>query len=121
MASTATGTGIKQPYHLVEPSPWPAIGSISAFVLFAGLITYMHPEVLGPGLQNTFKALGPLNYLVGLALVLFTMFGWWRQVIREAETPGLHSAVSKLSQRYGMFLFIASEVMFFLEIGRAHV
>ena len=59
-------------------------------------------------------ALPILNYLVGLALVLFTMFGWWRQVIREAETPGLHSAVSKLSQRYGMFLFIASEVMFFL-------
>jgi cytochrome c oxidase subunit 3 len=114
MASTATGTGIKQPYHLVEPSPWPIIGAISAFVMFGGTLAYMHPDYLGAGLAPTFKSLGVWNVIIGVALVLFTMAGWWRQVIREAETPGTHSPVTRLSLRYGMFLFISSEVMFFL-------
>ena len=29
-------------YHLVDPSPWPAVGSISAFVMAVGAITWMH-------------------------------------------------------------------------------
>ncbi len=112
--ATATSSGIKQPYHLVEPSPWPIIGSVSAFILFGGILTYMHPDILGAGLEPTFKSLGIWRILIGLILVLFTMAGWWRQVISEAQTPGLHTPVTRLSLRYGMFLFISSEVMFFL-------
>jgi len=42
-------------YHLVDPSPWPAVGSISAFVMAVGAITWMHhmfsaaPLVFGAG------------------------------------------------------------------------
>jgi cytochrome c oxidase subunit III len=114
MAQTSTGTGIKQPYHLVDPSPWPIIGAVSALVLALGALTYMHPDMFGPGLEPMFKALGPWKILIGVALVLFTMAGWWRDVIKESTTPGLHSPVVRLGLRYGMFLFIASEVMFFL-------
>jgi len=110
----STGTGIKQPYHLVEPSAWPIIGSISALVLAVGGLTYMHPDMFGAGLEPMLKALGPWKILIGVALVLFTMAGWWRDVIRESTTPGVHSAVVRLGLRYGMFLFIASEVMFFV-------
>jgi cytochrome c oxidase subunit III len=110
----STGTGIKQPYHLVEPSAWPIIGSISAFILALGGLTYMHPDMFGSGLEPMFKALGPWKLVIGLVLVLFTMAGWWRDVIRESTTPGVHSAVVRLGLRYGMFLFIASEVMFFV-------
>jgi cytochrome c oxidase subunit 3 len=109
-----TGTGIKQPYHLVDPSPWPIIGAISAFVLALGGLTYMHPDMFGAGLEPMLSALGAWKIVIGLVLVLFTMAGWWRDVIKESMTPGLHSAVVRLGLRYGMFLFIASEVMFFV-------
>jgi cytochrome c oxidase subunit 3 len=109
-----TGTGIKQPYHLVDPSPWPIIGAISGFILALGLLTYMHPDMFGKGVEPMLTALGPWKLVIGLVLVLFTMAGWWRDVIKESSTPGLHSAVVRLGLRYGMFLFIASEVMFFV-------
>jgi cytochrome c oxidase subunit 3 len=109
-----TGTGIKQPYHLVEPSGWPIVGAISALILAVGGLTYMHPDMFGKGLEPMLTALGPWKILIGVVLVLFTMAGWWRDVIKESTTPGLHSPVVRLGLRYGMFLFIASEVMFFL-------
>jgi cytochrome c oxidase subunit 3 len=43
-----------------------------------------------------------------------TMTFWWRDVLKESHTPGLHSPVVRLGLRYGMMLFIASEVMFFV-------
>ena len=41
MASTSHGTGMKTPYPLVEPSPWPLVGSIFAFVMAVGAIVWM--------------------------------------------------------------------------------
>ena len=93
-------------YHLVEPSPWPAVGSLGAFVLAVGTILYFISRKDGdPQL---------LYVLPGMALVIFTMFGWWRDVIREAETEGCHTPVVQIHLRYGMIMFIASEVMFFV-------
>src|SRR5262249_11727164 len=91
-------------YHLVAPSPWPAIGSISAFVLAVGLIAWMH---------NMFSA-APLLFGAGLIGVLYTMLSWWRDVIKEAQYEGFHPRVVQISPRYGMILFIASEVLFFV-------
>jgi len=51
---------------------------------------------------------------VGLLMVLGTMYKWWSAVLKESSTPGLHSAIVRLGLRYGMMLFIASEVMFFV-------
>jgi len=91
-------------YHLVNPSPWPAVGATSAFVAAVGAILWMHnmapyaPLVLGAG------ALG----------IAYTMIGWWRDVIFEAEVEDDHTRVVQISHRYGMILFIASEVMFFV-------
>ena len=47
-------------------------------------------------------------------LVLATMFLWWRDIIREAEYQGHHTPIVQIGMRYGMMLFIASEVMFFV-------
>ncbi len=91
-------------YHLVDPSPWPAIGSTSAFIMAVGAITWMH---------HSFAA-APVVFGIGVVGVLYTMFGWWRDVVREAEFEGHHTRVVQLSLRYGMILFIASEVMFFV-------
>jgi cytochrome c oxidase subunit 3 len=114
MAQPSTGHGIKNPYHLVDPSPWPVIGSISAFVLAIGFLSYLHPDMFGPSIEPALRDLGIWKVIIGMALVLFTMAGWWRDVIKESRAPGLHTPVVRLGLRYGMFLFIASEVMFFV-------
>ncbi len=87
-------------YHLVNPSPWPFVGSMAAFATAIGAITWMHGGT-------------SLILAVGFALVLYTMFMWWRDVIKEAHA-GDHTPVVSLHLRYGMLMFIASEVMFFV-------
>jgi cytochrome c oxidase subunit 3 len=91
-------------YHLVDPSPWPAVGSISAFVMAVGAIAWMH---------HLFAA-APLVFAAGVLGVLYTMLSWWRDVIHEAQYDAYHTRVVQISHRYGMILFIASEVMFFV-------
>jgi cytochrome c oxidase subunit 3 len=100
-APAAVSSGLKQPYHLVDPSPWPIVGAAGAGSLLTGIVFAAHWH-------------NYLLLLVGVALVLTTMFMWWRDVIRESGTPGLHSAITRLGLRYGMTLFISSEVMFFV-------
>ncbi len=89
-------------YHILPPSIWPLVGSFSALAMAAGGITWMHE---GPG--------GGFIFFAGLAGVLFTMYSWWAQVVVEAKA-GDHTPVVSLHLRYGMILFIASEVMFFV-------
>ncbi len=91
------------PYHLVEPSPWPAVGAASAFILVIGLTMYMHSY-----------SYGFLTTILGFLLILMTMFFWFRDITREAEFQGHHSPIVQIGLRYGMMLFIASEVMFFV-------
>ena len=87
-------------YHLVDPSPWPFVGSMAAFVMAVGAVHW-------------FKGAPPYVALIGLAGVIYTMVAWWRDVINEGNS-GFHSRVVQLHMRYGMILFIASEVMFFV-------
>jgi cytochrome c oxidase subunit 3 len=91
-------------YHLVDPSPWPVVGSISAFIMAVGAISWMH---------HLFAA-APIVFGIGTIGVLYTMASWWMDVIREAQYKGDHTRVVQISHRYGMILFIASEVMFFV-------
>ena len=93
----------KHPYHLVEASPWPAVGAAAAFTAAVGGVMYMHEAAYGVGVLG-----------IGFALVLATMFMWWRDIIREAEYQGHHTSIVQIGMRYGMMLFIASEVMFFV-------
>jgi cytochrome c oxidase subunit III len=95
-------------YHLVAPSPWPLLASASAFVMAVGLVCWMK------GLTLLGLKLGPYLNIAGLIGVLYTMMVWWLDVIHEAEKEGAHTRVVQLSHRYGMMLFIASEVMFFV-------
>ena len=56
---------------------------------------------------------GPWVFAVGVAGVVAIAFLWWRDVIIEGH-QGDHTPVVQLHLRYGMILFIASEVMFFV-------
>jgi cytochrome c oxidase subunit 3 len=88
-------------YHLVDPSPWPILGATGALLGFGGTVIWLHDG-------------GPWLMVLGFGLILYVMFMWWRDVIGEATFEGHHTPVVQLGLRYGMALFIASEVMFFL-------
>ncbi len=97
-------------YHILNPSPWPLMGSIGAFIMAVGAIILMRSLKGGAGL---FGMKGPTVFFIGLFIVLATMFLWWRDVVKEAHA-GDHTPVVRLHLRYGMIMFIASEVMFFV-------
>ena len=89
-------------FHLVDPSPWPFISSIAALTLTNGAVLYFHSYQYG-GLILSF----------GLIMVLYCMIVWWRDVIRESTFEGHHTKIVQKGLRYGMILFIISEIMFF--------
>ncbi|MGV6800309.1 MAG: cytochrome c oxidase subunit 3 [bacterium] len=105
---------VKHDYHLVNPSPWPLVGSISAMTMMIGVVAWAHtpPEGVSEGALLGIK--GPWVFALGLIGVLFTMAGWWRDVTKESMTGENTMPVVRLGLRYGMILFIASEVMFFV-------
>ena len=88
-------------YHILQPSIWPLFGALSAFVLLFGSVTYFH------------NANNPWVMLVGFVMVLYTMFAWWSEVVDESHV-GDHTPVVMIGLRYGVIMFIMSEVMFFV-------
>jgi cytochrome c oxidase subunit 3 len=101
----------KHPYHLVDPSPWPALGALGAFLLAMGAALGMHPDMLGKGVEGIVKSVNWWIVAPGFAIVFSVMYVWWSDVIVESRK--YHTAVVQLGLRYGMILFIASEVLFF--------
>nr|YP_842418.1 cytochrome c oxidase subunit III [Pandion haliaetus]ABG37778.1 cytochrome c oxidase subunit III [Pandion haliaetus] len=88
-------------YHMVDPSPWPIFGAIAALLTTSGLIMWFH--------YNSSQLL----YL-GLISMLLVMLQWWRDIVRESTFQGHHTLPVQKGLRYGMVLFITSEVFFFL-------
>jgi len=94
-------------YHILPPSILPLFTSFSALAMAAGAIMWMH------GGHVDKPNGGGWIFIMGTIAVLFAMYSWWAQVIHEAH-QGDHTPVVQLHFRYGMILFIASEVMFFV-------
>ena len=90
-------------YHILPPSIWPFAGAVGAFVMLLGGVLWMSPNV-----SNN----QPWVFLIGFALVLYTMFAWWSEVVVESRV-GDHTPVVQLGLRMGVIMFIISEVMFF--------
>ncbi|MEO1651614.1 MAG: cytochrome c oxidase subunit 3, partial [Pseudomonadota bacterium] len=97
-------------YHLVDPSPWPLLASVGALVTAIGAVVWMRSLDGGDGL---FGLQGPTTFYAGFAGITAVAFFWWRDIIKEAH-KGDHTPVVQMHLRYGMILFIASEVMFFV-------
>ena len=103
-------------YHLVNPSPWPLVASIAVTIMMIGAVIWMKglaPAESGPVAAALLAKGDKALFFAGLAGVLVSMFGWWSDVIKESRA-GDHTPVVSLGLRYGMMLFIASEVMFFV-------
>nr|YP_009995915.1 cytochrome c oxidase subunit III [Spondylis buprestoides]QNQ64866.1 cytochrome c oxidase subunit III [Spondylis buprestoides] len=89
------------PYHLVDISPWPLMGALSAMMTMMGLIKWFH--------------FYESNLLfLGLTTTSLIMFQWWRDITREGTFQGLHTLPVTLGLRWGMILFITSEIFFFI-------
>ncbi|MBC2668450.1 cytochrome c oxidase subunit 3 [Novosphingobium piscinae] len=89
-------------YHILPPDIVPLLTTLGALIFTSGMVLFMHKL---PG--------GHVVPWAGLALLLAGMFQWFSKIVREAHA-GDHTPVVQLHQRYGMILFIASEVMFFV-------
>jgi cytochrome c oxidase subunit 3 len=101
-------TGEPHPYHIVRPSIWPLASSFAAGLLALGLIFFMHDVEWG-GLNLGYKGI-----ILGLLAVLACMYFWWRDIVFEAFVEKAHTVIAKVGFRFGMMLFILSEVMFFV-------
>ena len=87
-------------YHILEPSAWPLLGALAGFTLLFGAVLFFHD-------------ITPWIMVVGFLFTFYVMYGWWADVVREGEA-GDHTHVVQIGLRYGVLLFIISEVMFFL-------
>jgi cytochrome c oxidase subunit 3 len=103
-----TTTGKPHPYHLVRPSIWPLVGAFAGGLAAMGALMYMH------GTEIAGVKVGLKGLIIGLIAVCAVMFFWWKDVIFETVTEGVHNKITEVGLRYGMALFIASEVMFFV-------
>lgn len=93
------------PYHLVPMSPWPLLASFALFFVVIGTIFTLNPPRGTAGFGK------PILYTSSLALLLI-IFAWFRDIIMEAKSE--HNTVIHNGFKWGMILFIASEVMFFV-------
>nr|AVC55948.1 cytochrome coxidase subunit III [Ips sexdentatus] len=89
------------PFHLVDQSPWPLVTSFSVFTMLMGTIKWFH-------LYDNSLFLG------GLALTSLSSFQWWRDITREGTFQGHHTLKVVNGLRWGMILFITSEIFFFI-------
>ena len=89
-------------FHIVDPSPWPFVSAFFAFFFLFGLVGVMHGYAEGTAIMR-----------LGFFFLIFIMFCWWRDVVREATFEGQHTQSVSQGLKWGMLLFILSEVMFF--------
>jgi len=92
----------KHSWHLVDPSPWPLLSAFGAFTITFGLVLFMHNFNYGDKLL-----------FCGFVILIYAIYMWWRDVIREATLEEQHTFSVQRSLRLGMLLFIVSEIMFF--------
>nr|ASW26906.1 cytochrome c oxidase subunit III [Gallerucida bifasciata] len=89
------------PFHLVDMSPWPLIGALSTMSMMMGLIKWFHLY------SNNLL-------LISMITSMLVMYQWWRDIVRESTFQGLHTMMVTKGLRWGMILFITSEVFFFI-------
>nr|ASY97994.1 cytochrome c oxidase subunit III [Theopropus rubrobrunneus] len=89
------------PFHLVTYSPWPIVAAMSIMIAMIGFIKFSY--------EFNDKLM-----LMGVLILMLTTIQWWRDVIRESTFQGWHTKEVITGLRWGMILFIISEVFFFI-------
>ena len=96
-------------YYVPHSSRWPIIGSSALAVLAFGAVHFIQQSTDKVETEASFGA--PIFY-IGLALIAYMFFGWFRTVLSES-VGGMNSKLLDRSFRMGMAWFILSEIMFF--------
>ena len=96
-------------YYVPHSSRWPIIGSSALAVLAFGAVHFIQQSTDKVETEASFGA--PIFY-IGLALIAYMFFGWFRTVISES-VGGMNSKLLDRSFRMSMAWFIVSEIMFF--------
>jgi cytochrome c oxidase subunit 3 len=99
MSDATTPTPVA--YYIPHGTKWPIVGSFGLILTLGGAALWLN-EV----------AVGKFSMFLGLATIVFMMFGWFRTVIGESIS-GTYNKQVDTSFRMGMMWFIFSEVMFF--------
>jgi len=92
---------IRHTAHLVDDSPWPLLASLGGLSLTSGLLKWFH-------------LYDYTLFILAILLLTIVVIQWWRDVSREGTLLGTHTMLVELGLRWGMLLFIVSEVFFFL-------
>jgi len=92
----------KHGFHLVDPSPWPIFTAFGTLGLAFGILMFMHNFSGGVSLMFS-----------GLFMLIFVTNGWFKDIVREGVFEGRHTKNVQEGLRWGMLLFIVSEIMFF--------
>lgn len=90
-----------QPFHLVTLSPWPILISFGLFNIIVNIV-------------NWFYNLHLYIYILRILFLIFCLFQWWRDVIRERTIQGYHNNLVIEGLKLGIILFIISELLFFV-------
>ena len=93
-------TYIRHPFHLVQESPWPLMACLMRFSLTSRILIWFHSKSY-------------LYFILSLCLIILVIIQWWRDVSVESGLLGYHTELVEAGLRYGMKLFIVSEVLFF--------
>ncbi|WP_019029276.1 cytochrome c oxidase subunit 3 [Colwellia piezophila] len=93
-------------YYVPSQSHWPIVGAVALFMIAFGAANYV------TDLSKDQSGYGGYLLLAGIALVIYMLVGWFKDVIRES-LAGKYSHQMDKSFRQGMSWFIFSEVMFF--------
>lgn len=89
------------PFHIVYYSPWPflvgliVIRSFFVFLLFLNKMSFIY-------------------FIYFFFLLSVCLYNWWRDVNRERSLQGYHTTYVFSNMRYGILLFIVSEILFFI-------
>lgn len=89
-------------YHLVTVSPWPLLLGFSVLSTAIQTAGYFNEVTESPA-----------NLGITLLIVTVSMICWFKDVVREGTYLGNHTLLVQQGLKYGMILFIVSEVLFF--------
>nr|YP_010879017.1 cytochrome c oxidase subunit III [Batracomorphus nigromarginattus]WHE42669.1 cytochrome c oxidase subunit 3 [Batracomorphus nigromarginattus] len=88
-------------FHMVNNSPWPVLISFSMLLLTTSAVVWMHKN-------------NPYMLIMSLILTIMLSSQWWRDIIRESTFQGIHNKKIIKLMKWGMMMFILSEIMFFI-------
>jgi cytochrome c oxidase subunit 3 len=98
-------------YHILPASIWPFMAAVAVFVMLFGAVVWMTGQVTIAGAEIT----GPWMFAIGFIGTCYVSFGWWADMVNEAES-GDHTPVVRIGLQYGFLLFVISEGMLFVTL-----